>query len=117
MSDTSKSRFTLYEPEPGVCEAQVTVTDSLGLHARPAALLAQAAQRFEAELFICLDGQRANAKSILDILSLSAGLGTVLSLRAEGKDRAAAVRALAGLIVTRFREDEDETAPAPKETL
>ncbi len=117
MLDTSNNRFILYEPEPGVCEAQVAIADSLGLHARPAALLARAAQQFEAELFISAAGQRADAKSILDILSLSAGRGTVLSLRAEGKDCAAAVRTLAELILTRFREDEDEAASTAEEAL
>ena len=92
-------------PMADECRAEVHVTNELGLHARPAALLAQTAQRFEAELFFSASGREANAKSILDILSLAATKGTTLLLCGRGPDAAEAVEALAALVRKQFREN------------
>lgn len=64
----------------------VLVQDELGLHARPAARLAQAAQQFQSQITLEYDDVVADAKSILDILSLAAGRGTSLILRCTGED-------------------------------
>ena len=76
-------------------EHVVFVRDELGLHARPAAKLAQAAQQYEARITLHYDNMTADAKSILDILSLAAGKGASLVLRCEGHDAATAARSLA----------------------
>ena len=72
------------------------------LHARPAAHLVQTVQSFDAELVLIHDGIRADAKSILDILTLSIQEGDWLELEASGIDAAAALEVLAGLFHSGF---------------
>lgn len=85
-----------------LCATRVTVLDDLGLHARPAANLAKIAQNFESDIFLHLDGQSADAKSILDILSLAAARNSELELVCRGKDAKGACEALARLFESRF---------------
>jgi phosphocarrier protein len=77
---------------------QVTVTNPNGLHARPAHLIAKAAGRFLARVDVIKDGQRANGKSILDILMLAAAQGTALIIEARGGDAHEAVEAVAYVV-------------------
>lgn len=79
---------------PGM-EITIFIKNELGLHARPAANLAQAAQQFDARITLEYEGMTVDAKSILDILSLAAGQGATLTLRCHGKDAAQAVEAIA----------------------
>ena len=76
-------------------EKTVFIRGDLGLHARPAAKLAQTAQQFESQVTLEYEGQTADAKSILDILSLAAGRGASLVLRCDGEDAARAAEAIA----------------------
>ncbi len=69
----------------------VSVCQDMGLHARPAAQLAREAGSFESDIYLVLDGDSADAKSVLDILSLAAAQGTKLSVVASGPDAAEAV--------------------------
>lgn len=87
-------------PETECVEVTVFVQDSLGLHARPAARLALLAQQFQAEVHLEHAGRRANAKSILDILSLAAARGTSLTLSCNGTDAHEASAALEELFRT-----------------
>ena len=75
-------------------EATIFIKNELGLHARPAARLAHAAQQFDAQITLEYEGMTADAKSILDILSLAAGKGASLTLRCHGEDAALAVEAI-----------------------
>ncbi len=70
----------------------------LGLHARPAAKISQAAQAFASAIVMSSEAGSVDAKSILDILSLSAGPGTCITIRATGPDAAVAVRSLVEII-------------------
>ncbi len=81
----------------------VCVMNEQGLHARPAAKLAQAAQRFDASISISMGPQVVDAKSILDILTLAAGHGANLELRAKGADACDALDALADMFKNRFQ--------------
>jgi len=81
----------------------VCVLSEQGLHARPAAKLAQTAQRFQAAITIALGDQEVDAKSILDILTLAAGRGANLTLRAKGVDAGPALDELAALFKNRFQ--------------
>jgi phosphocarrier protein len=81
----------------------VFVLNEQGLHARPAAKLAQEAQKYEAEIKIVLGGVTVDAKSILDVLTLAAGNGTSLELSARGADAAEALESLARLFKDRFQ--------------
>lgn len=87
-------------------EIEVTILNRLGLHARPAALVAQAAGRFSADIRLSPSGGgEADAKSILSLLMLGAPCGTVLKLSAVGVDEEAAVQTIAGLFAAKFDEE------------
>ena len=75
----------------------VFVHNELGLHARPAAKLAQAAQQYQSQITLEYDDMVADAKSILDILSLAAGRGASLTLRCTGEDAGKAAESLEAL--------------------
>jgi phosphocarrier protein len=77
---------------------EVVVSNPQGLHARPADLFSRLARRFESDIEVLKDGQRANGKSILDMLMLAAEQGVRLTISAQGGDAEAAVEALVRLI-------------------
>lgn len=82
------------------------IVNALGLHARAATKLVQLASRHRADVELELDGQRANAKSVMGVLLLACGKGSHLIVRATGEDAEAAVRAIGALIADRFGEDQ-----------
>lgn len=77
----------------------VLVQGELGLHARPAARLAQTALQFQSRITLEYDDVVADAKSILDILSLAAGRGASLTLRCTGEDAPQAAESLEALFI------------------
>jgi phosphotransferase system enzyme I (PtsI) len=91
-----------------VAESTVEVTSRLGLHARAAANLVRVASRFKSKLTLQRPegGLAADAKSILDILTLAASYGTPLKLVANGDDENEALAAVAGLFSRAFDENE-----------
>ena len=93
--------------ETTVARRQVEVTNSLGLHMRPANKFVELALKFQAEIRVHYNGNEFNGKSILDLTSLAAECGTLLDLEARGPDAALAVESLADLVSARFHEDED----------
>lgn len=82
-----------------------TITNTLGLHARPSAQLTQMAGRFASEVWIAKSGRRVNAKSIMGVLMLAAGRGSVVTVDAQGADAEQALAALGALIESGFGED------------
>lgn len=85
---------------------EVSLSNKYGLHARPASRLVGVANRFQAAITIANPaGRSVNAKSIMDVLTLAAGAGTSLKIRAEGEDAEAAVAELVQLIQSRFGEE------------
>ena len=85
-------------------KADFTVVNALGLHARAAAQLVKLANRFPCEVFIVKDGQEVNGKSIMGVLMLAATQGSAVSVRAEGADAEAAVKAIGELFKAGFGE-------------
>lgn len=83
----------------------VVIDNRHGLHARPAALFVKTANRFEAEIWIEKEGERVNGKSIMGLMMLAAGKGSVLRLIAEGDDAGDLVSALENLVQSRFGEE------------
>ena len=77
---------------------QVVVRNRAGLHARPAALFVQAANRFVSEITVENAGERVNGKSIMGIMMLAAGSGTKVVIEAKGSDAEEAVRELEALL-------------------
>jgi phosphocarrier protein len=86
----------------------VTVSNRQGIHARPAHAIAALANRFKANIEIVRENTVADGKSILAIMTLAAGQGTLLLLRASGEDASAAVQAVEELIASGFGEDDDK---------
>ena len=86
---------------------EATVDNPLGLHARPAMLLAQKAAEYSSEITIARKDREdsVDAKSIMHLLMLAATQGTTLEITAVGPDEAEAAEALAELVRTRFEED------------
>lgn len=74
------------------------ITDSVGLHARPAAEFVRTAAGFTADVRVALGDREADAKSLLEILQLQAGSGATIVVTAEGADAEAALAALAGVL-------------------
>ncbi len=97
-------------PEPQVGEGntrsiEITLTNELGLHARPAAMLVQQASKFKSRIQIEKDDRKANAKSIVEVLSLGAERGDKIKIIAEGEDSAEALKSLEELVKSNFGED------------
>ena len=86
--------------------ATVTIVNKLGLHARAASRLVNCASGFAAEIDIVRGTRSVNAKSIMGVLTLAAGLGTELVIQADGHDEQQAVDAVTALFRERFGEDE-----------
>lgn len=84
----------------------VTIVNKLGLHARAAAKLVAAANRFRSEIHVAKGSQSVNGKSIMGIMMLAASRGTELAISAEGVDADAALDTLADLVADRFGEGE-----------
>ena len=87
-------------------EQLVTIRNALGLHARPAGVLSQAANQFSANIYIQKGLMKVNAKSIMGIMMLVASRGTELTIRADGPDEEAAVEALSKLVESGFDETD-----------
>lgn len=82
----------------------VTVTNSAGLHARPAAQLVQVASRYTCDFFIHMYGYRVNGKSILGVMTLAAEQGAELELEFVGEDEEKACEEVLGLFSAGFNE-------------
>jgi phosphocarrier protein len=81
------------------------IKNRLGLHARAAALFVQTVSGFDAEIMVAKDGQDVNGKSILGLMMLAAGQGSLIEVSASGPDADVALQAIESLIEARFRED------------
>ena len=88
-----------------IVRRELTITNSLGLHARPAAMFVQLASKFLSEITVERGSERVNGKSIMGIMMLAAGKGLKITVTAEGADAADAVSALEELVNGKFGED------------
>jgi phosphocarrier protein len=86
--------------------AEVEIVNKLGLHARASAKLTQVASAYRCEVWLSRNGRRVNAKSIMGVMMLAAGKGTLVVIEADGADAEAALAALVKLIADRFDEGE-----------
>ncbi|MGH8184605.1 MAG: HPr family phosphocarrier protein [Rhodanobacteraceae bacterium] len=85
-------------------EREIVVSNKLGLHARASAKLVQLVQEFKSTVWLIGGGREVNAKSIMGVMMLAAGLGTRLTLRTDGPDENAALDAVAALFDRKFDE-------------
>ena len=82
----------------------VTVQNSVGLHARPATFFIQRANEFKSSIWVEKDERRVNAKSLLGVLSLGIVKGVTITIIADGSDEEEAVKTLVELIESNFSE-------------
>ena len=85
-------------------QTTTTISNKLGLHARASAKLTKLAGSFPCEVWMSRGERRVNAKSIMGVMMLAAGLGSDVELETEGDDEQAAMDALTALIVDKFGE-------------
>mgnify|MGYP000864738069 CR=1 FL=1 len=83
---------------------ELVIVNPQGLHARPAASLVKTALQFKSDIRISVNGQTANAKSIIGLLTLAAAQGTKLTVTCRGEDAEAAMAALRELVESGFGE-------------
>lgn len=88
----------------GPLTRQATIVNQRGLHARAAARFVRTAEAFAARVEVSRDDMTVVGTSILGLMLLAAGAGTILTLRAEGEDADAALATLCGLIERGFDE-------------
>ena len=89
-----------------MARTEVEIINKLGLHARASAKLTQVASAFKCELWLSRSGRRVNAKSIMGVMMLAAGKGSLIVIEAEGEDAEAALAALQKLIANKFDEGQ-----------
>ena len=85
-------------------EREVTISNKLGLHARASAKLVQLLQGYKSNAFLIFKGREVNAKSIMGVMMLAAGVGNPITLRTDGADEEAAMTAMADLFARKFDE-------------
>ncbi len=84
----------------------ITISNKLGLHARASAKFTKLAASFGSEVFLSRNGRRVNAKSIMGVMMLAAGIGTEIEIETDGADEEPAMAALRTLIIDKFGEAE-----------
>ncbi len=84
---------------------RLEIKNRLGLHARAAAQFVQAANRFDAEITVIKEGQEVNGKSILALMMLAAGIGSIIEVSASGPQAADALAAITQLVDLKFNEE------------
>ena len=83
---------------------EVTITNTIGLHARPATFFIQKANSFKSSIWVEKEDRKVNAKSLLGVLSLGIAQGMTITLLADGSDEDEALAGLADLVNTGFLE-------------
>ncbi|MGI5059191.1 HPr family phosphocarrier protein [Treponema pectinovorum] len=86
-------------------EKILTVRNRAGIHARPAALIAQTANKFECEVVLIKDDAEVNAKSIMGVITMAAGYNSNIILHTDGEDEVQCADALVQLFESRFEEE------------
>ena len=86
--------------------ATIRISNKLGLHARASAKLTKLAGSFRSEIFLSRNGRRVNAKSIMGVMMLAAGLDSEVALEIEGEDEPQAMQAMQALFADKFGEGQ-----------
>src|SRR5216117_4271188 len=84
---------------------EITVSNKLGIHARPAAMFVKTANRFNCDIFVEKDGEKINGKSIMGLMMLAAGPGSKIQVSCEGDDCATALDEIEALMKRKFDEE------------
>ncbi len=87
-------------------KTSITISNKLGLHARASAKLTKLAGSFQSDVFMTRNERRVNAKSIMGVMMLAAGIGSIVEIEVIGADEQTAIDALTALINDKFGEGE-----------
>ncbi len=87
-------------------QIQIPISNKLGLHARASAKLTKLASTFKSEIQLSRNDRRVNAKSIMGVMMLAAGMGSVIGIEADGPDEELAIKALIDLVNDKFGEGQ-----------
>ncbi len=87
-------------------KSNITISNKLGLHARASAKFTKLAGGFASDVHLSRNNRRVNAKSIMGVMMLAAGMGSVIEIEADGADEHEAMAALRLLIESKFGEGE-----------
>ena len=86
-------------------KSSITISNKLGLHARASAKLTKLAGGFASDIHISRNGRRVNAKSIMGVMMLAAGMGSTIEFEVEGADEKEALEALLQMVQAKFGEE------------
>ena len=87
-------------------QATVTICNARGLHARASAKFVKFAENFQSSITVTSDGETVDGRSILDLMMLAAGPGTIVQIKATGTDAYAALAELEALVACGFEEND-----------
>lgn len=87
-------------------QKEIEIVNKLGLHARASAKLTQLAGKFKSEVWLTFQNRRVNAKSIMGVMMLAAGKGSMVTLEATGEDEEKCIEAITHLFADRFGEGQ-----------
>jgi len=87
-------------------KTRTTISNKLGLHARASAKFTKLAGSFPCEVWMSKGERRVNAKSIMGVMMLAAGIGSTVEIETDGVDEQAAMEALLALVADKFGEGE-----------
>ncbi|MEX0331936.1 MAG: HPr family phosphocarrier protein [Puniceicoccaceae bacterium] len=85
-------------------EIVLTVTNKMGIHARPAAMIVRVANKYAADVLVEKDDEQVNGKSIMGLMMLAAGNGSTLRFKAEGNDAEDMLKEMSALFERKFEE-------------
>ena len=91
--------------ETQISQRELTIGNKLGIHARPAAQFVKLASRYSCDIRVEKDGEQVDGKSIMGLMMLAAGHGSILLVNAEGPDAEDALTAIEDLVKRNFEED------------
>ena len=87
-------------------KTRTTISNKLGLHARASAKFTKLAGSFASEVWMSKGERRVNAKSIMGVMMLAAGIGSSVEIETNGADEEAAMKALLAIVADKFGEGE-----------
>jgi phosphocarrier protein len=87
-------------------KATITISNKLGLHARASAKLTKLAGSFQSDVFMTRNDRRVNAKSIMGVMMLAAGIDSSIEIEVDGPDERTALEAIVALVNDKFGEGQ-----------
>ncbi|MCK4520979.1 MAG: HPr family phosphocarrier protein [Nanoarchaeota archaeon] len=105
LSEHNLPLYTYTKVKDDEFQLKFEISNQLGLHARPAVLFVQLANKFQSEIFVEKEGKKVKGKNIIGIMTLAASKGEKITVTAQGKDAEQYLDKLTNLIESKFDED------------